>query len=67
MLTFVTGIPWGSVLIVIALMLADLYPLFTHILVLVYIEPYRVATVKFLGLDRIIRIHQAFRWDDATT
>jgi hypothetical protein len=67
MFTFISEVSWGSYIIVYALTMADFYPLFSHLLVLIYIEPYRVATIKALGLGKLIRLRQKFRWDETTS
>jgi hypothetical protein len=41
----------GSQVVSISLILADIYPLFTHILMLTYIEPYRKSVLKLFRLD----------------
>lgn len=66
MLTFVFQYSWGSNIVILALLISSVYPLFTHILILTYVEPYRIASIRYLGLRRVSFIQKNIRRSEAT-
>ncbi|KAI6198517.1 hypothetical protein M3Y96_00527400 [Aphelenchoides besseyi] len=53
-------------LITIGLLFADCYPFFVHLLVLCYVEPYRLAVYRILRLDKLRRKQKTLSIDKST-
>lgn len=56
LLSVITYFEFGSKVILISLAIADVYPLFTHLLTLFYIEPYRMTLINLLHLNKYVGI-----------
>ncbi|KAI6216494.1 hypothetical protein M3Y95_01273200 [Aphelenchoides besseyi] len=66
LLLLLLRVPVSGPLITIGLLCADCYPFFVHLLVLCYVEPYRLAAYRLLRLEKLRRTQQTLAIEKST-